>query len=98
MLPMNPKEFEKWTEVRKQGGNKYSIKTSLAATTIGFLLFFIAGIYNNQSVVDKYLAGQMAVLDKYLITFIIASVALFIASKILFAFNEKRYSATQNKN
>jgi hypothetical protein len=97
MLPMHRKEFEKWTEVRKDGSNKYSFKTSLTATILVFLLYFVVNGYLNLSTIDKYIAYNINNADAIFITLFITFVVLFFASKILFLVNEKRYSATQNK-
>jgi hypothetical protein len=97
MLPMHKKEFEKWTEVRKSGGTKYALKTSLTATILVFLLYFITNGFLNLSNIDKYIAYNISDADSIGITLLITFVFLFVASKVLFAVNEKRYIATQNK-
>ena len=94
MLPMNKKEFEKWTEVRKDGSTKYSFKTSFSATILVFLLYFVVNGYINLSSIDKYIASNIADADAIFLTLLITFVVLFIASKILFKINEKRYSST----
>lgn len=94
MLPMNPKEFEKWTEVRKQGSNKYSLITAFIATNAIFLLHFIVNAYLNMAEIDKFIAYNANQLDTILIALAITFVVLFFASKILFAVNEKRYNSS----
>ncbi len=94
MLPMHPKEREKWTEVRKQGGTKYALVTSFIATNAVFLLHFIVNAYRNMAEIDKYIAYNSENLDAIVIALAITFAALFVAARVLFHVNEKRYNTS----
>jgi hypothetical protein len=96
MLPMNKKEYAKWTEVRRSGNTRYALKTSFSATIIIFLLYFVTNGYINLANIDKYIAYNIANADAVFIALFITFVALFIVGKILFFINEKRYASTAN--
>jgi len=98
MLPMNKKEYAKWTEVRNSGSTRYAFKTSFSATILIFLLYFVVNGYINLANIDKYIAYNISEADVIFITLFITIVILFIASKILFAVNEKRYASTPNED
>jgi uncharacterized membrane protein len=98
MLPMNKKEFEKWTEVRKAGSNKYSVKTSVGATLLVFVMYVLTNAYIHLDEIDKYIAYNLANALQLFVGLIITVIGLFVVSKVLFKINEKRYSATEEKN
>ncbi len=97
MLPMNPKEFEKWTEVRKQGRNRYSFVTAFIATNAIFLLHFIVNAYRHMAEIDKYIAYNSGIVDTIILALLITFTVLFIAARILFHVNEKRYNASNGQ-
>ncbi len=96
MLPMNNKEYEKWSKVRTKGKIKYSIKTSLTATIVTFLIFVIGNAYVNLAHIDKYIAYNIGQAETLGLTLAIAFVALFVFSLIIYSVNDKRYLATNN--
>ncbi len=96
-FPMNPKEFEKWTETRKQGSTKYSVKTSLFTTIVVFFLFFLTNAYIHLDNIDKYIAYNLGDAPRLGVTLLVMFIALFVCSKMLFNITEKRYQETLKK-
>lgn len=97
-LPMNKKEHENWTETRKQGSTKYAAKTAFFATIATFLIYLITNGFINLADIDKYIAYNIAQAELLAVTLLITFAFLFVAAKILFGVNEKRYSSTNLNN
>ena len=93
---MHKKEFEKWSEVRKDGATKYAVKTSATATILVFLLYFVTNGFLNLENIDKYIAYNISDSSTIVVSLILTFIFLFIASRILFTVNEKRYNNTLN--
>ncbi|MDX1949057.1 MAG: hypothetical protein SFT90_00990 [Rickettsiales bacterium] len=96
---MEDKEFLKWQEVRKQGKQKYAIKTSLICYFAVFTLYFLVNGYNHYEKLDKYLAYNLGNWKSLLLTAFITITFLYFSCIFFWRFNEKRYNETEkNKN
>jgi ABC-type nickel/cobalt efflux system permease component RcnA len=96
-FPMNEKEFENWKKTREKGSTKYAVKTSLFATIVVFIGYFITNAWVHLAEIDKYLAYNINQWPMLAITLLITFVGLFIFCKIFFSVNEKRYAESEKK-
>ena len=96
-FPMNEKEFENWKKTREKGSNKYAVKTSLFATIVVFIGYFLTNAWVHLADIDKYLAYNINQAPMLGITLLITFIGLFIFCKIFFSVNEKRYAESEKK-